>query len=118
MIGRLHASVIDCPDPATLAAFYAELIGAKMTKERADWITIEDTDGGRVSFQRAPAHEPPRFPDPVSSQQIHLDVEVADIDEAEWRVLELGATSANAHGPDFRVYFDPAGHPFCLVWTV
>jgi extradiol dioxygenase family protein len=118
MIGRLHAPVIDCPDPAGLAAFYAELLGAKVTKERADWVTIEDPDGNRVSFQRAPDYEAPRFPDPASAQQIHLDIEVEDIDEAEWRVLELGATSAHSQGADFRVYLDPVGHPFCLVWTV
>jgi catechol 2,3-dioxygenase-like lactoylglutathione lyase family enzyme len=28
MIGRLHHVVLDCPDPAALAAFYSGLLGA------------------------------------------------------------------------------------------
>jgi catechol 2,3-dioxygenase-like lactoylglutathione lyase family enzyme len=27
MIGRLHHVVLDCPDPAALGRFYAELLG-------------------------------------------------------------------------------------------
>ena len=74
---------------------------------------------GRLAFQLAPDHEPPRFPDPRGSQQFHLDVEVDDVDDAESKVLALGATRVtDAIGEDdFRVYRDPAGHPFCLVWV-
>ena len=46
----------------------------------------------------------------------HLDIRVADVDEAEPRVLELGARRLPGGGGDFRVYADPVGHPFCLVW--
>jgi hypothetical protein len=30
--------------------------------------------------------------------------------------LQLGAVRLGGEGEDFRVYADPAGHPFCLVW--
>ena len=40
------------------------------------------------------------------------------MDAAEPRVLALGATRLPGGGDDFRVYADPAGHPFCLVWHV
>jgi hypothetical protein len=62
----------------------------------------------------APDHEPPMFPDPRGSQ-FHLDVEVRDVDDAESKGLALGATRVtDAFGEDrFRVYRDPAGHPFC-----
>jgi Glyoxalase-like domain len=39
---------------------------------------------------------------------------VADIDAAEPEVLELGATLLSKSATSFRVYADPAGHPFCL----
>ena len=68
-----------------------------------------------------PAHAgPPRCPDPQGSQQVHLDIAVDDITAAERKVLALGASRvADAPGEDhFRVYLDPAGHPFCLVWGV
>jgi hypothetical protein len=48
----------------------------------------------------------------------HLDIRVAGIDEAEPKVLTLGARRLIGGGADFRVYADPVGHPFCLVWDV
>ncbi|NUR94484.1 MAG: VOC family protein, partial [Kribbellaceae bacterium] len=48
-------------------------------------------------------------------QQLHLDVMVRDLDEAEREVLAIGATKAEYQpGTTFRVFLDPAGHPFCL----
>ena len=31
-------------------------------------------------------------------------------------VLKLGATRLPGPGEGWRVYADPAGHPFCLCW--
>jgi hypothetical protein len=46
---------------------------------------------------------------------MHLDVMVEDLDVAEEAVLHLGATKAEHQpGTTFRVFLDPAGHPFCL----
>jgi hypothetical protein len=46
---------------------------------------------------------------------MHLDVVVDDLDAAEKAVLELGATRHEQQpGETFRVFLDPAGHPFCL----
>jgi hypothetical protein len=40
---------------------------------------------------------------------------VRDLDEAEPEVLALGATKPEHQpGTSFRVFLDPAGHPFCL----
>jgi hypothetical protein len=46
---------------------------------------------------------------------MHLDVIVDDLDAGETAVLGLGATKhAHQPGTTFRVFLDPAGHPFCL----
>jgi hypothetical protein len=46
---------------------------------------------------------------------MHLDVIVDDLDAAEAAVLSLGATKhEHQPGTSFRVFLDPAGHPFCL----
>jgi len=46
---------------------------------------------------------------------MHLDLIVADLDEGESAVIALGATKAGVQpGTKFRVFLDPAGHPFCL----
>ena len=118
MIGRLETVVLDTREPLRLARFYAELLGAKITTERPDWVTITDDAGRKLSFQTSPEHAPPRFPDPAGAQQFHLDVRVDDVAAAERQVLELGATRVPEADEDgeFRVYRDPAGHPFCLVW--
>jgi catechol-2,3-dioxygenase len=118
VIGKLETVVLDTRDPKALAGFYAELIGARITTEEDDWVSIVDGEGRKLSFQTSPEHEAPSFPDPAGSQQFHVDVRVDDVDEAERKVLELGAVRVpDAHEDNtFRVFRDPAGHPFCLVW--
>jgi hypothetical protein len=45
-----------------------------------------------------------------------LEVRVAEGGGAEPGGLGLGARRLPGGGGDFRVYADPIGHPFCLVW--
>ncbi|WP_067688959.1 VOC family protein [Nocardia jejuensis] len=118
MIGNLRSVVLDCKHPAELARFYRKLLGGTVEDEDAGWSVLTDPQGLRLAFQLAPDHEPPKFPDTRGSQQIHLDITVGDIELAEPDVLRLGATRVKeAVGEDrFRVYRDPAGHTFCLVW--
>jgi hypothetical protein len=108
--------VFDCPDPHTLAHFYSELLGLPVIRVDGDWVDIGDGQSLRLSFQHAPDHRPPRWPDPEFPQQIHLDIAVEDSEEAERQVLALGARPLPSEEPGFRVYADPAGHPFCLEW--
>ena len=112
MIGRMHHVVLDCPDPAALAGFYSALLGLTVAYRDDDWVVVaaSDTASG-LAFQRAPANQPPTWPDPAIPQQIHLDIMVEDVAAAGPRVLALGAVKLD--GPD--VYADPAGHPFCLI---
>ncbi|MDX6227409.1 MAG: hypothetical protein QOI76_799 [Frankiales bacterium] len=114
MPGRLHNVVLDCPDPPALAAFYSALLGWPVVRSDNDWWTISDGTGPRLAFQLAPDHVPPAWPDPGRPQQLHLDIVVDDIEAAEAEVLALGATRLPGGEEDFRVYADPAGHPFCL----
>jgi catechol 2,3-dioxygenase-like lactoylglutathione lyase family enzyme len=117
MIGRLDSVVLDCPEPRALADFYCELLGMHLIKDEGDWVTLRtDSDAPSLAFQRATDFQPPQWPDPARPQQFHFDVRVNDIELAERRVLALGARRLPGDGPDFRVYADPAGHPFCLVW--
>lgn len=120
MIGRLRSVVVDCKDPHGLAAFYSGVLGGTVEAADDTWVVLTDPDGRRLAFQYCPQHKPPRFPDPRGSQQFHLDVLVDDVDDAERKVMELGATRVDgAVGEDrFKVFRDPAGHTFCLVWGV
>lgn len=117
MDGRMFSVVVDCPDPHALAEFYARLLGKPITADEPDWVSVGDRGTGKISFQEAPDFVPPRWPDPAHPQQIHLDVWVDDIEAAEPEALALGAVPLAADDAEgFRVYADPAGHPFCLCW--
>lgn len=111
---KLGAVALECLDAGRLAAFYAEITGGQVTYVDDEWATVKGP-GGRIDFQTAPGYRPPSWPDPASSMQMHLDFDVDDADAAEARVLAAGATKLDVD-PDrhWRVYADPAGHPFCL----
>ena len=116
MIGRWHGLIIDCPDPSALASFYERLVGMQRIQDEGDWVVIGDApDRPGIAFSRVSDLRPPQWPDPEHPQQMHLDVRVGDLDEGERAVLALGARRLPGEGGDFRVFADPAGHPFCLV---
>lgn len=116
MIGKLHSTVLDCPDPDALARFYEELLGLARFDADDDWVTIGvQGQPPYVAFQRVEGYTPPQWPGQVVPQQFHLDVQVDDLDDGQKKVLAIGATSAGYEQKDFRVFLDPAGHPFCLV---
>jgi predicted enzyme related to lactoylglutathione lyase len=106
--------VIDCPDAAALAGFYGALLDWKVDASD-DWADIRSPDGRVISFQQVDGYAPPDWPGQARPQQMHLDVIVDDLDAAEPEVVALGATKAEHQpGTTFRVFLDPAGHPFCL----
>jgi catechol 2,3-dioxygenase-like lactoylglutathione lyase family enzyme len=116
MIGRMHHVVLDCPDPAALAAFYSELLGLPVTYSSEDFVVVAASDRtSGLGFQLAPGHRAPTWPDDAVPQQLHLDIMVDDVAAAAERVLAIGAIRLDANCEGASVYADPAGHPFCLV---
>ncbi|WP_329472625.1 VOC family protein [Streptomyces sp. NBC_01723] len=115
---RLRAITLDCPDPPALAAFYQKAAGLEPHPEsNAEFAGLVCADGLFIGFQRVDGHRAPRRPDQTVPQQLHLDFAVDDLDEAEARLLGLGAGRPD-HQPNeerWRVLTDPAGHPFCIV---
>ena len=120
--------VIDCPDPHELASFYGAVLGWLVEGGADDdWVTLSHPEGGvtperpdgrtALAFQRIDDYVAPTWPGGAHPQQFHLDLAVPVIREAETAVLAAGAT-VHEHQPSesgtFRVYVDPAGHPFCL----
>ena len=118
VIGRLEKTVIDCPDPRALARFYAQVLGMVVNEDSDGWVVIGSAPGRRqLAFQRASEWVPPSWPDPRLPQQMHLDIRVSDPDAAERELLSLGAKRTPAERETgFRVFTDPVGHPFCIVF--
>lgn len=116
-MGRLDVVAFDCTDPTTLAGFYRAIIGGDLvTDPDNSWVELH-TEHGRLAFQRIDDHRRATWPTGDVPQQAHVDIDVDDLDPAERAVVELGAVKADTQpAPDnFRVFFDPAGHPFCIV---
>ncbi|CCK25455.1 hypothetical protein BN159_1076 [Streptomyces davaonensis JCM 4913] len=110
--------VLDCAEPEMLAVFYKALLEAEQTHASANRVEIRGADGTRLAFRRDMGAAPPSWPRPEDSFQVHLDFVVADLDEAERRVVGLGGRpldTRDAAGPfEERGYADPAGHSFTL----
>jgi glyoxalase superfamily protein len=123
VIGWIREIVLNSPDPRALAGFWAGLLGGAPVEWYPGWITLEPPPHGqRLSFQGISAGAATGS---GSAPLVHFDVLVGDLLAAHERVLASGATFAGEHasprpGPGgqavrWRVYLDPAGHPFCLV---
>lgn len=79
------------------------------------WAEARSSDGLWIAFQQVEGYSAPQWPGQEHPQQMHIDVSVADLDVAEQAVVALGATRhEHQPGTTFRVFLDPAGHPFCL----
>ena len=88
-------------------------------EERPEWVTLEWEPVGRFSFHRCEGYVPPRWPGGRGEHQVHFDLLVEDLAEACGVVEKAGGrplTPILDPGPkEWRIYADPAGHPFCLV---
>lgn len=121
MIGTLQCVVLDCPDALELARFYQALLGGAVNQPDRRWAVGDDfstlhTESGLVfAFQRVQDFRAPKWPDSSHPQQFHLDLDVSHLDEAHAQVLQVGATPLHMDLRGWRVYADPAGHPFCLL---
>lgn len=114
-IARFPVVVLDCPDPRALAEFYRALLDWTIEANDDDWCSIRAEHGDSIGFQKVDSYTAPQWPGQDVPQQMHLDVTVDDLDEAEAATLALGATKhEHQPGTTFRVFLDPAGHPFCL----
>jgi predicted enzyme related to lactoylglutathione lyase len=113
-IARFPSLVIDCSDPMALATFYGALLDWPV-QTLEDGAQIRADYGDCIGFHQVERYTPPDWPGQDRPQQMHLDVMVEDLDSAEAAVIGLGATKhEHQPGTTFRVFLDPAGHPFCL----
>ncbi|QIK67024.1 VOC family protein [Nocardioides sp. HDW12B] len=111
--------VLDAVDGPALAHFYERLLGWTIFHESPEWTTLAPSEsaGYNLAFASEPLHRRPVWPtvEGVPQMQLHLDLEVDEVDAAVAWGLHCGAELAE-HQPqdDVRVMLDPAGHPFCF----
>lgn len=109
----LWGLTFDVPDASAAAAFWSSILGDPVTYDQDNMAML----GGEhaVLFQGVENYNAPRWPDAAAPQQGHLDLYVPDLDAGEKAAMAAGATRLPGHdGETFRIFADPAGHPFCL----
>ena len=118
-IARLAAVSLDSSDPAELSAFYRELLDLEVFFDSENFVALKGA-GILMTMQRVEDHLPPSWPTGEVPKQIHLELAVSDLEEAESKALAAGARKAGVQpSPDaWRVLIDPAGHPFCITTLV
>ena len=122
---KLGSVVLDSDNAEELAAFYEKLLSwTKIYQEHEGekWIILVDESGKGVPlvFQQIADYQRPVWPTKAKEQQqmLHLDfyVPTEEFEREVKRALACGARLASEQlSPDWRVFLDPAGHPFCII---
>lgn len=110
---------LDCSDPAALARFWADLLGGEIVLDSEEVVAVK-LEHVLVTATRVENYVPPTWPIASVPKQAHIDVRVEDLPAAEARARSLGAVRAPLQ-PDpesYLIFFDPAGHPFCLTTQI
>jgi Glyoxalase-like domain len=112
---RLGSIALDCADPGRLASFWADLLGGEVAFTSDAFVAVK-ADRIWLAATRVEDYQPPTWPEAHMPKQMHLDLAVDDLAEAEQQATALGAVrAASQPAPErYIVLFDPAGHPFCL----
>ena len=115
MVSSFSELCVDCADPRTLAAFWAEVLGWRITDDDDDEVALVDPEGvgPDLLFVTVPEGK-------TVKNRLHIDVSPRDReqDEEVERLLALGATRADVgQGPDVSwvVLADPDGNEFCVL---
>lgn len=86
MIMKLTAVTLDCADPLALADFYHRATGLPVhERSDAEFAGLARGPAGAglfLGFQRVEGYRPPSWPGRDVPQQLHLDFDVDDLDEA------------------------------------
>jgi catechol 2,3-dioxygenase-like lactoylglutathione lyase family enzyme len=105
---RLHGVVIDCPDPAAIATWWAGVFGADLVHHYGEgYSTVENVPGmSHVTLDFVPVPEPKTV-----KNRIHWDVTTADVGA----LVAAGATVFRKPDDEisWTVLTDPIGHEFC-----
>ena len=122
-IAKYAYSALDCENPIALAEFYSKITGwaveplGDYLPEEVTWLELLDEQGKtKMGFQKIENYRRPTWPVGDVPQQVHLDFHVLDMEKARAEIIAIGAVQAEFQSAEhYQVFFDPEGHPFCLI---
>ena len=106
----LRMVCVDAGDPASLAGFWAALLGGE--------VTVDDDGDAWVELDGCPRLDFLKVPEPKTvKNRLHLDLAVTDVAAATAEALALGASLADDvyDGGRWQVLRDPEGNEFCFL---
>jgi hypothetical protein len=118
MAARVTALVVDCRDPAALAAWWAAVLDYRILP------TDDDELDNEVEIVGPPGSGPAilflEVPEPKATKnRLHIDLNATDREQDEEleRLLGLGAARVDIGqgDPSWVVLSDPEGNEFCLL---
>ncbi|WP_406503219.1 VOC family protein [Streptomyces sp. NBC_00212] len=115
VLKQLSTVVVNCADPAALAAFYHKATGWEIIHSDQDSVSLGSGPSIQLALVRVDGHEAPGWPD--GTTYMHLDFTVSNLDAAAEELLNLGASRPGCQPGEGQwiVLTDPEGHPFCLT---
>jgi predicted enzyme related to lactoylglutathione lyase len=111
-VGTLYAFVVDVNDLETCGQFWSQVLGAEVLYQDQTYLRLGRA-GARPTLllQKIPEQH-------GGKNRAHIDLDVADLEAAVSRVLELGGRKLKAvseYGIEWAVMADPDGNEFCLI---
>ena len=96
---------------------HAGLLGMQLNEGGHDRVAVGSAPGRELALQSSLRLGAASLARHLAPQQLHLDIRVDDPDAVETEVLARGGHRLPAERETgFRVFSDPVGHPFCLVF--
>ncbi|MDQ1602995.1 MAG: hypothetical protein QOE01_840 [Actinomycetota bacterium] len=119
MACRFTELIIDCHDPASLAEFWAQVLGYTVSETSAEggehhYVELEGPTGSgpKLLLLRAPDTK-------TVKNRLHIDVNATDREQAEEveRIIGLGAKPVDIGQGEqsWVVLADPEGNEFCVL---
>jgi predicted enzyme related to lactoylglutathione lyase len=112
MACRFTELIVDANDPPTLAKFWSEVLGYRISDTSDEWVQIDGPQPPTILFAKVP--EPKTV-----KNRLHIDVNATDRSQQEEvdRIIGLGATHADVGQKDVSwvVLADPEGNEFCVL---
>jgi predicted enzyme related to lactoylglutathione lyase len=105
-----HMITIDCADPGTLAAWWAQALGVEIAHDYGDFVIV-GAEPLVLGFQRVPD-------DLSGKNRVHVDFDTPDRPAAVARLVGLGASIVGERsmpGMGWTTMRDPAGNEFCVA---
>ncbi|MFD3551835.1 VOC family protein [Streptomyces goshikiensis] len=114
-IAQPGAITVSCPDPESLAEFYARATGWQKIFSSDTAAYLAGQNGMRLGFVKIDGYAPPAWPE--AAHRLHIDFSVEDLDKAEAELVNLGAVKPEYQPGEgkWTVLLDPAGYPFCIT---